>query len=103
MRKISNMPLRGLALSCPHMHLGDQHLHAQSCPSWTSTFVPTQVLQANHKQLNLINNKEAFASLIVLLKPQATKYDEKLSKIHNRPSSMQFHSCNIRTHVSFAP
>jgi hypothetical protein len=45
-----NMPLRGPALSCPLMPLADQHLCAQTCPSWTSTLVPTQVLQATHKQ-----------------------------------------------------
>jgi hypothetical protein len=28
-----NMPLRGPALSCPHIPLVDQHLCAQSCPS----------------------------------------------------------------------
>jgi hypothetical protein len=32
------------------MPLAEQHLHAQSCPLWTSTFVPTQALQATHKQ-----------------------------------------------------
>jgi hypothetical protein len=46
----SNMPLRGPALLYPLMPLADQHLRAQSCPLWTSSFVSTQVLQANHKQ-----------------------------------------------------
>jgi hypothetical protein len=32
-----------------NMPLVDQHFHAQSCPSWTCTFVPTQVLQTTHK------------------------------------------------------
>jgi hypothetical protein len=46
----SNMPLVDQHFSCPLMPLADQYLHAQSCPSWTSTFVPIRVLQAIHEQ-----------------------------------------------------
>jgi hypothetical protein len=67
-------------------------------PSGPTLSYPLQALQAKHKQL-LINNKEAFAALIFLLKPQTTKIIFINMKIrlthqnHNIPSSKQFHCC----------
>jgi hypothetical protein len=52
----------GSALLCPIMPIMDQHFHAQSSPT-------------NYSQTTkiLINNKEALACLVVLLKPQTIK------------------------------
>jgi hypothetical protein len=81
------MPLRGPALSCPLMPLADQHFHTNFKPYKLST---------NNK--NLINNKEAYTTLISLLKPQTTKTIFINKKIrlthqnHNIPSSKQIHS-----------
>jgi hypothetical protein len=89
--------LNGPTLTCPLMPIVDEHFRAHSSP--ISNSQTTKIF---------INNKEAFISLIVLLKPQMTKeghqQENKLNtlKIHNIPSSTQFHSCNI-THVSLPP
>jgi hypothetical protein len=42
--------LKGSSTFVPTQPLAHQHLRTQSCPSWTNTFVSTQVLQATHKQ-----------------------------------------------------
>jgi hypothetical protein len=78
----SHMPLRGLALSFPLIPLADQHFY---------THFKSYKLSTNYQ--NLINNKEAFADIIVLLKPQTTKIIFINKKIrlthqnHNIPSS----------------
>jgi hypothetical protein len=58
----SHIPLGGPTLSCALMPLVDQYFHTHF-----------NVLQAKHKHQTFINNKEAFAALIVLLKPQIIK------------------------------
>jgi hypothetical protein len=50
-RRWINHAHRGSNTFVPTHAPADQHLRAQSCPSWaSSTFVPTQVLLATHKQ-----------------------------------------------------
>jgi hypothetical protein len=84
------MPLRGPTLLCPLMPLADQHLCAQSCPSLTSNFVPTQVLQATHKQPKSHKQQRRHTqALIVLLKSQITKEGHQQE---NRSNTLKIHT-----------
>jgi hypothetical protein len=83
----SHMPLRGPALMCQLMPLADQHFHTHFKPYKLST-----------NNQNLIN-KEAYTTLISLLKPETTKiiFINKKRRLthqnHNKPSSKYFRSC----------
>jgi hypothetical protein len=85
------------------MPLRDQHSRATHAHSRPALSCLLQVLQATHKQAKLINSKEAFTTLISLLKPQTMKEASSTTKEvehnqnHNIPLPAQIRSRNMST------